>query len=236
MKKIIITLLSLMILVSCDYKDANGPKVSQETLQIELDRLAEFSVYNHLYAVRKILIDGDLDSLTYEDGVAEHPTANEWIIYYRWTTGSPERFWYHVSEEPFRHTKNNDGSWTIKYHGDGMYNYQYEDISFTTTIEPVSNGWNIKVKGLIIDGEYTMEFGTDSLTIIADFSSLELDTRESYLLGSFYLVTKKGGTYLDSLKGTLSNSRQNSLHDGFYNDYVFWQYLKKSKPDWYTEE
>lgn len=236
MKKIIIILLSLIILVSCDYKDANGPKVSQETLQIELNRLFNFAVLDHLFPLKKIIVNGDLDSLSYKNGYAEHPTADKWELYYRWSTGSPEISRSHKATEPFVFFKRDDGSWTITYHGDGTYNYQYEDISFTTTLETVSNGWNIKVKGVIIDGEYTMEFGSDSLTIITDLTSPELDDCESYLSGSFYLVTKKGQTYLDNLKGTLSKSRQNNLYDGFYNDYVAWQYLKMSKPDWYAEE
>ena len=225
-----------MILVSCDYKDANGPKVSQETLQIELNGLFNYAVTDQLSALKKITVNGDLDSLSYEKGYAKHPTADIWELYYGWTTGSSDFPRYHIATEPFVFFKRDDGSWTITYHGGGTYLDQYNDISFTTTLEPVPDGWNVKVKGVIADGEYTMDFGSDSLTITTDMSSSEFDYYESYLSGSFYLVTKKGGNYLDSLKGTLSSSRQNHLDYGFSSKYVAWQYLKISKPDWYTEE
>ena len=200
MKKVIISAMAMLLLISCEIQQANGPKVSKESLEEEMVTLAMFGTVEPMRALANILADDNLEKK--DIGKFYQVSSSQWNFTATWSEGGSGRMWHCEASSPIRFDKSDDGSWLINYEGDGMEYYYYEQMYFKTTAIPVAEGWHIVTIGTIMDKDgYAMSFGTAGITLSTKntYNGHWIDWEYSLSNGSFYMNITKDGEVVDSI-------------------------------------
>ena len=200
MKKVIISAMAMLLLISCEIQQANGPKVSKESLEEEMVTLAMFGTVEPMRALANILADDNLEKK--DIGKFYQVSSSQWNFTATWSEGSSDRMWHCEASSPIHFDKSDDGSWLITYEGDGMEYYYYEQMSVRTTATPVAEGWHIVTVATITDKDgYAMSFGTTGVTLSTRITDNGHWTDWEYSLsdGSFYMSITKDGKTVDSV-------------------------------------
>ncbi len=228
MRKLIYCLFAAVLLMSCEIQESNGPKVSQDTLEVELKRLVFITVNEALSIVEELEFIYDPTS-EFQDTLVKHVAENTWecrIWYYS--------IWdqlYHVSENPFVCKKLDEEWWSVTYQGNGLEIGEKNNLSFTTTIHRIGEYWDVSVNGVVLDGDYRMDFSTDRIRISTDKINSSLKSGELIYSGSFQIATQRDGAYLHGLK-VIQNDFIKCYEDEMFKDRTTWTYSSLVKPEW----
>ena len=91
MKKVLVTILMVVSLTSCEIQRANGPKVSDGSLKNEMTDLVMFGTVEPMRALRVILTEGFEKSGRI--GTFTHPSFLRWDFVATWLEGGSGKHW-----------------------------------------------------------------------------------------------------------------------------------------------
>ena len=228
MKKVLVTILMVVSLTSCEIQRANGPKVSDGSLKNEMTDLVMFGTVEPMRALTVILTEGFEKSGRI--GTFTHPSFLRWDFVATWLEGGSGKHWSCEASAPVHFVLAADSDfWTISYQGDGMVHDFYRNISFRTTAEPLPDGWHLITNGTVTDSDgYEMHFGTTGLKLSTRITEREYGTDWEYALsdGSVYMTITQDGAVIDAVTMDCTGHWNSTRLDSEYLHYStarFWQ-------------
>lgn len=230
MRKIIYSLLAAFLLMSCEFQESNGPKVSQDTLKDEMFRLIDLTVYKTLSTIEYLVYDYDPSAPSLRDSVINHVAENTWECTLKYRVEG-ERL-YRASENPLVCKKQSGGWWSVTYLGNGVEMGEHENLSFIATIGNRGDSWDVSVVGVIEDGDYKMDFGTDRILVTTNRINPSLHENEIIYSGSYHMETLRKGSYMQSLKVSQNSPLKGEYYEMFDQGRCTWSYCSLVKPDW----